>query len=695
MTTLVGGTVLGESGTPPVAASILGTNTGDLVLIGLTLVGGTGHTVSAISDTNSNTWGIVGAEDDGVDYVAMWACYGLTTAGVSELTFTTTFTGTMIVQVAEFVADVPSTWTLDGSSHDTHSSSSADVPYPTVTPTYANELFFSVANANGGNPMDTDTNPYEGWSSNATQIVNYNLNLGNAGVPYTAVAANQYSTASYAMVSALFHSTPTGAPPTGPLAPTITAPLTAQAIDVSQPFNVLWDYNTQGSPPETGYQLRVKIGGGSYSYFDQSTGTLVGSPVDNYPSNNSVATIPGGLLTNGNTYDISVASIDSSGTGPFAADTSFDAIAPPTMSVAAYDTSTTSNPIISWTVSYTGGNSQAAFRVVTYSIYQVDAPDFVPGVSEGLDDSGWVADTSITDYTLTNPLPVVTTAYVSYVFIIQTPGLQQVDSYVEYTLSSTAPSAPDASAAAIAAPNTGVPAIAITVTDTNSSGDPAAGVIVLRSDGNYVTGATTTSPYPITGGGTVVIYDFEASGNTSYYYEVFCVDSSGVVGPGTFTASVSLTGAPTGGGSTVASPSAGFSMWIPSAPDNVLTLRLASRASGANSIASGGDAVWVIDRPEDQGIFQPFGRSDSVVIHGDMRDEQFDLDLVFIGNDEWNAFDAMRSLQQTVALRSDMTSTVNYYALGGTRPVSILRGDRFTNPIRQLTITFTPVLKPT
>jgi hypothetical protein len=136
-------------------------------------------------------------------------------------------------------------------------------------------------------------------------------------------------------------------------------------------------------------------------------------------------------------------------------------------------------------------------------------------------------------------------------------------------------------------------------------------------------------------------------------------------------------------------------MWIPSNPSGAIQLRLASRASGANSVASGGDAVWVIDRPEDQGIFQPFGRKDSVVVRGDIRDEQFDLDLVFIGNAEWNAFDAMRNLQQTVALRSDMTSAVNYYVLGGTRPVMILRGQRFTSPIRQVTITFTPVLKPT
>ena len=73
-------------------------------------------------------------------------------------------------------------------------------------------------------------------------------------------------------------------------------------------------------------------------------------------------------------------------------------------------------------------------------------------------------------------------------------------------------------------------------------------------------------------------------------------------------------------------------MWIPSNPSGAIQLRLASRASGANSVASGGDAVWVIDRPEDQGIFQPFGRKDSVVVRGDIRDEQFDLDLVFIGN---------------------------------------------------------------
>ena len=522
--TPVGGVVLGQSGVVPLASYMQATNDGDLVLVGVTLVGGTGHTVSSVTDANGNTWAIVGHVDNGIDYVALFACWAITTPGVSALTVNTTYTGGITIQVAEFTTDVPVTWSLDGSVSDTYNASAvADAPYPTLTPSIANELFVSVAILEGGNPSISDTNPYEGWSAYANQIFNYNINVGPASVPYTAVAAYGEANGSYAMVSALIKAVPTGATPTGPLAPTLTSPLPDQSIPAASGFDFMWDYNTQGAPPETGYQFRQKVGAGSYSYWNAATSSWSSTPVTNSPSNNSVAPIPASQFVNGTTYDWSVASVDSSGGGPFAADGSFDCAAGPTVSVTAPTGTYSAScfPTVTWSVTYTGGATQASYRVVTYPQAQYTAPDFVPGVNAGVDDSGWLTGTA-TSYTLANGL-LQGSVCQSYFFVIQTPGLQQNDAYTSYTINATTPSAPTINVAAVTTPISGVPAIAITVHDTNTGGVSATGVVILRSDGVYVTGATPANPAAITAGGTIVVYDYEASGQTSYTYEAWCI----------------------------------------------------------------------------------------------------------------------------------------------------------------------------
>lgn len=679
--TVVG--LLGSDGIIPVVVTAIELNDIDVAILGITLVGGTGETVSSITDGNGNTWIIVDQVDNGTDVLCA-AYANVVTTGTTSLSITTGWAGEMITQVLELVPPVNATWLLDGSDIAT-SGTSDDLPYSAQTPSNDNEIWIAITNASGQNPSVLDPNPYEGWGSDLTQLINYNLDVGLAGIPYTAVSGLQLVSAPWQTIQFLLQYAPTGGGG-APDAPTLVQPSPALPYDYALGYDFRYIYNTNGAGPEEQFYFRTKLSSaGSYGYFD-GTDFSSTTPVA-LTSANGLIEIPSGLYVDGNTYDWSVASIDAAGVGPFAPDQTLIATAGPAVSASAL--SVLSNDVdIAWSTSFGSGGSQALWRVVTYSQAQYSAGDFVPGSGPNLDDSGSQGSFE-TDYTLVTPIPNATVCR-SYVFITQTPGLQVGSGLVDFTINnSTAPSTPTISAVLATDPTSGVPAIAITVFDPDLASDPAVGVIILRDDATSLSNANYSTPFPISG--SVTLYDIEIATDTEYEYQAVTVDASGNYSqPSAFTGSVSVAGVTTYGPAIPA-----FYMWIPANPSVVLSLHLASKASNSAAIASGGDAVWVVDRPEDQGIFQPFGRKDSVVVRGDMRDEQFDLDLVFIGNADWNAFDNMRNQQKTVALRSDMSSTIGYYALGGTRPAAILRGDRRTNPIRQVTVTCTPVMKPT
>jgi hypothetical protein len=637
-----------------------------------------------VTDPNTNYWQMMGWWDNGTDILAVYMATLTAVSGSPvDLSISTAWTGEMTTQVLEIDGGGPGTWYSSITQWDHNSGTS--MPYIGLTQAYQHEVWIGVTNASGGNPTVSDPNPYEGWGSQNNQLLNYNLDLGGvSGYSYTAVAASQDGASAFDTFSMLIYFTPSGGSPAAPSAPVLQAPSPSLAYDYNAGYDFYYTYITGGDGPELYYQMRLKQGSNPYGYFN-GTDFSSSTPV-NVASVNGLIEVPSGLIPDGFTYDWSVASVDAGGTGPFAADESIVATSGPAVSVSTGST-LSGNTEIDWSVTFGGSGSQAAWQVITYSADQVAALDFVPGVGPNLDDSGYQTAND-TLYTLATPVPNGTVC-TSYVFITQTPGLQVGVGNVSYTISDgTAPSQPTISAVLATDPTTGVPAIMITVNDPDLGGDPAVGVIIIRDDATSLTNANYSTPGAISG--TAVFYDLEIAADVAYQYYAVTVDAYDVFSPQSdWTTPVSVAGVTTYGPAIPA-----FYMWIPSAPGTVLSLHLASKASGSTSIASGGDAVWVVDRPEDQGIFQPFGRPDSVVVRGDMRSEQFDLDLVFLSQAEWNAFDNMRNQQKTVALRSDMSATIGYYALGGTRPAAILRGDRRTKPIRQVTITCTPVAKP-
>lgn len=124
-----------------------------------------------------------------------------------------------------------------------------------------------------------------------------------------------------------------------------------------------------------------------------------------------------------------------------------------------------------------------------------------------------------------------------------------------------------------------------------------------------------------------------------------------------------------------------------------LSFYRASYVSG--TVASGGQASLVVDQNETQGVFRPLGRTDYLVTHGDMLDEEFDLVIVFTDSADWATFNALRNLQTTLMLRSDL-GDLYYVSLGATRPGIILRADRTapTGPTRQVTVHCYPASRP-
>ena len=247
-----------------------------------------------------------------------------------------------------------------------------------------------------------------------------------------------------------------------PAAPTLTAPANGSYVDLAAnggPFQ--WTYNSGGaSGGETGYHFRIKASGGSYQYWNASSNSLQSSDVAN-TSTATTLTLPASLLTDGTTYNWSVASVDGGGTGPFASDFTVTGQGAPAVTISAPTgtVSTTQMPTVVWSVA---GATQGTYRVVTYSQLQYTATGFSPGAGSSVDDSGTV-NSANTTYTLAALLANSTT-YRSYVLVTSTPGGQASSwAFTTYTVSLNSPATPTITATTDADPTTGCPRVAIAV----------------------------------------------------------------------------------------------------------------------------------------------------------------------------------------------------------------------------------------
>jgi hypothetical protein len=138
---------------------------------------------------------------------------------------------------------------------------------------------------------------------------------------------------------------------------------------------------------------------------------------------------------------------------------------------------------------------------------------------------------------------------------------------------------------------------------------------------------------------------------------------------------------------------------ITSGPDangslGVCQLRRIQPQSAATSV---GKASLSQLQVEAQGVFYGLGRTDVVVVSGDLYDTEFDIAALFMNDADFKTFTALRARQVPLLLKSDLfTGETTYIKLGATIPVTTLHAqNRRQSPMRAVSFHCYPVLMPT
>lgn len=250
--------------------------------------------------------------------------------------------------------------------------------------------------------------------------------------------------------------------PAAPLAPTLLLPANASYIDLTQAQILDWGVNpSDGGSTQSGYALRIKTSGGSYQYWNAGTSALQGTIIWN-TSTTSQITLPGGTLSNGTTYNWSVATVDAftSLQGSFATDGTFSGRAAPAVTVTGpTGVQQTFIPTIGWAATYPSGAAQTGYQAKIFTAAQYGIGGFNPATSPVTYDTGAQSSTATS---IAVPLNVLAnnTTYRVYVQLTETGGV--VNSTWAYASFSVAVDAPNTPAMAVVAgvdPVTGAPCI--------------------------------------------------------------------------------------------------------------------------------------------------------------------------------------------------------------------------------------------
>ena len=284
------------------------------------------------------------------------------------------------------------------------------------------------------------------------------------------------------------------APPSAPAAPTLGTPANASYLDVAAGVTFgPATYNSTDGNTQTAYALRVKTSAGSYQYWNAGTAALQSTIVWNTDAvalggTWSVA-IPAGVLADGNIYNWSLASQESTGLqGPFATDFTFTAQAAAVVTVTA-PTGTitvTTEPTVSWTNSLPSGAAQTGYQVIVES----GAYGAVPGTGAQAWDSGAVASAATTT-TVGVPLATSTT-YRVFVQVTETGGEASAWAYTTFTLQANSPAPPIFAGVAGNDPATGAPIVTLTVNGQDNWLTENQSSLELGATTGWVNGANTT-----------------------------------------------------------------------------------------------------------------------------------------------------------------------------------------------------------
>jgi hypothetical protein len=163
-----------------------------------------------------------------------------------------------------------------------------------------------------------------------------------------------------------------------PSAPTGLTPVNGAYVDLAATPTFSWAADPGG--PQTAYAFRRKLSpSGSYEWWNATTVAWQGTEVFNTSAALSL-TFPAGKWVNGSTYNWSVATQNSYGTGPYAADQTVTAESFPVVTITApVGIAVSSSVAVTWTLGPTG-EVQSMLSVAIYTAAEVAAPGFVFGV---------------------------------------------------------------------------------------------------------------------------------------------------------------------------------------------------------------------------------------------------------------------------------------------------------------------------
>jgi hypothetical protein len=207
------------------------------------------------------------------------------------------------------------------------------------------------------------------------------------------------------------------------------------------------------------YAFRLKTSGGAYMYWNVSTGafqsTIVWNALTVGVGGNWSVAIAGGILSNGNVYNWSMASQESGAglQGVFATDFTFTAqAAPGVAAVSPVGTITgTTHPVLSWSDTLPSGASQIDYQVVvesgTYST--------VPGSGTTVWSPGVTASSATSVSTGVGLFAGV--SYRWFIQITETGDLVSAWSYGTFVIAANAPAQPILVSSIVNDPTSGLP----------------------------------------------------------------------------------------------------------------------------------------------------------------------------------------------------------------------------------------------
>lgn len=379
--------------------------------------------------------------------------------------------------------------------------------------------------------------------------------------------------------------------------------------------------------------------------------------------------------------------------GPDAPNGSFSSVVPPTLVfVSPVGDVNDLTPTVSWTPTIPYGGVQENYRALIYT-----TPQTITGVSGPpagfIYDSG-VVDTHVSgDTSFTVPSDTLHSIknYYLYLQIVNSVGLvPSIWTPDTFTVELISTNTVTLAALSDHEPNTGIPAPRLTMAMSGSDDLETAwfqGDYV--GDGSWLDliGGLGT----VTDGGCIT-WDLGCPFNAPLSYRV---RGAGTIGGEQYVTAWS---------ETATLPEIPSYQWATIAPTNLAGSmelhRLPSSASSpTDEIASPTTpampgsmaASFISDEWEQMGVFHPFGKSTATIVHGDIWESDFSLDLFFMNPTEWNAFRAIRELQKVVLIKSDMEGTVYWVTLGpDLNPGILSEVERQRSPSRGLTVACTP-----